>query len=246
MKRYWKYGTSVLLLVIVGAVAVVGFTSSKPAKDTEKAPVAASKKEAPGQTELANTLPGLEADVPTVTREELDAAFAEHVQSLGKLPELDGVDEPIRMTYYFIRALQLQNEKAVLSMLTEDALAERLSRNIPLGPDYLRETDVDLGNVQYLQDEQGNPVGAHVGTTWLLPDPENKDEKYQEQIAWVFRKEADTWRVAGMIAVLDPKYPPILVNFENIDETLKQYQSIEAEIEERVGKQVEATPEPQK
>lgn len=176
---------------------------------------------------------------PTVpsspTREELDVVLQEHITQLGELPELKEVDEPIRMTYYFIRALQMQKEKAVLAMLTEKALAERLKRAIPLGPDFLQNADVDLGNVQYLKDEETQQeVGAHVGTTWMIPDPETK-ETYEENIAWVFRKEDNTWRVAGMIAVLDPQYPPILVNFEDVEETLRKYRSIEEEIAQRIA-----------
>ena len=232
-KMFWKLG------LVVGIV-FWGFSGcQKPQSPPEKISVEEKKENIsssqslssePGKM-LENTTP---AALPRPTREELDTALQEHIAQLGELPELKEVDEPIRMTYYFIRALQMQKEKVVLAMLTEKALTERLKRAIPLGPDFLQNADVDLGNVQYLKDEETQQdVGAHVGTTWMIPNPETK-ETYEENIAWVFRKEDNTWRVAGMIAVLDPKYPPILVNFEDVEETLRKYQSIEEEIAKRL------------
>lgn len=232
-KMWWKLG------LVVGIVFWGLSGCQKPNSPTEK-PGTEEKKEnissdqsLPSDSEKMpeNTVPDTP---PAPTREELDVALQEHITQLGELPELKEVDEPIRMTYYFIRALQMKNEKAVLAMLTDKALSERLKRAIPLGPDFLQNADVDLGSVQYLKDEETKQeVGAHVGTTWMIPDPET-NQPYEENIAWVFRKEDNTWRVAGMIAVLDPKYPPLLVNFEDVEETLRKYQSIEEEIQQRI------------
>lgn len=145
-------------------------------------------------------------------------------------PELENVDAPIQMTYYFIRALQLNNQKAMLGMLTQDAFREMSSRTSVPCPEFIQNSDVQLGNVQYLSDENDETkiVGARVGTTWNV---QTEEGAIQENIAWVFRFEDDAWLVAGLVSVLDPKYPPILINFEDLKETEQQLAELEKEIQ---------------
>ena len=145
-------------------------------------------------------------------------------------PELEQADAPIQMTYYFIRALQLNDQKAMLGMLTQDAYREMSSRTAVPCPEFIQNSDVQLGNVQYLSDEEDESkiVGARVGTTWNV---QTEEGAIQENIAWVFRFEDDAWLVAGMVSVLDPQYPPILINFEDLKETEQQLAELDKEIE---------------
>lgn len=163
---------------------------------------------------------------------ELDAAVEEHIQAVRKQnPELEKAEAPIQMTYFFIRALQMNNEAAVNGMLTQDAYNERMKRPQSFSrPDFIKNSEVLLGSVQYLSDEKDESkiVGARVGTIWRV---KNGEDVTEENIAWVFRFEDEAWLVAGMIAVLDPKYPPVLINFEDLEDTERQFQELEKEIQ---------------
>ena len=200
-----------------------------PAKE---APAAPAKKEAPAAK--AET-PAPEAvsleGKPEYSREVLDKALTEFIASLGELPaEVKNAEEPLKILYYFTQAMAKDQQSVVLALLSEKALKERLSRGKSFWPtaESMKNTDVILGNVQYLNDDKGTPVGAHVGTTWR---PKGSSDE-GEQIAWVLRREANTWRVAGMISVVVPGYPPLVVNFENLDETAKHYATLEHLIQE--------------
>ncbi len=176
---------------------------------------------------------------------ELEKAVNEHIQKILKEnPDLEKAEAPIQMTYFFIRALQMDNTSAVMGMLTQDAYREMSARQgekFPC-PEFLKNSDVALGNVQYLTDDasdgdaenaensalEENIVGARVGTIWKIKTEEGIVE---ENIAWVFRFEEDAWLVAGMISIVDPNYPPILFNFENLAETEAEFAARAKEIE---------------
>ena len=168
---------------------------------------------------------------------ELDKAVEAHIQKIqAENQEIANAEAPQQMTYFFIRALQMENEEAVLGMLTQDAYREmkRLQgetgqKGIPC-PDFIKTSEVMLGNVQYLSDENDEEkiVGAHVGTIWKVP---SENGFLEENIAWVFRFEEETWLIAGMLSIVDPKYPPILINFENMEDTEEQAKLWQEEVE---------------
>lgn len=167
----------------------------------------------------------------TVKPKELDDAVEALVQkTLKENPELAKLEAPIQMTYFFIRALQTNNAQAIRGMLTTDAYREMENLKGMPCPSFIQNSEVELGNVQYLteEDDESKVVGARVGTTWLVKSQEGET---REDIAWVFRFEDDAWLVAGMISILDPKYPPILINFEDLKETEANFASIEKEVE---------------
>ena len=139
------------------------------------------------------------------------------------------------MTYYFVKALQANDEQAVFGMLTGEAYSERVRTKIPLTPSFPENVDILMGNVQYLQDEENQLVGAQVGTTWTETDPTDESQTIENHLVWVLRpegKETVHWRVAGMICIVDPQLDPIQVNFEDMEESMKRYAEIEKQLEE--------------
>ena len=166
------------------------------------------------------------------SREVLDKTLTDFIASLGELPvEVKNAEEPLKILYYFTQAMAKDQQSVVLALLSEKALKERLSHGKSFGPTAksMKNTDVILGSVQYLNDDKGTPVGAHVRTTWR---PKGASDEKGEQIAWVLRREANTWRVAGMISVVAAAFTQKVVNFENLDETAKQYAALVRLIQE--------------
>ena len=213
---------SVILLLVLTFGLFVGCGPKKNQSEESESPASAAQ-----STENANP----NENTAVVKPAEYEKAAEELAAKLRKeSPELEQADAPIQMTYYFIRALQLNDQKAILGMLTQDAYREMSLRTSVPCPEFIQNSDVQLGNVQYLSDEEDESkiVGARVGTTWNVKTEEGA---IQENIAWVFRFEDDAWLVAGMVSVLDPKYPPILINFEDLKETEQQLAELEKEIE---------------
>ena len=221
MKSSFSHRLVVLHLVLTLCLFAGCGPKEKQTEETESSASSAQSTEDAG--------PNAE-DVVTKPAECEKAAEDLAAELRKESPELEKADAPIQMTYYFIRALQLNNQKALLGMLTQDAYRELYSRPAVPCPEFIQNSEVSLGNVQYLSDEndENKIVGARVGTTWNVKTDEGT---IQENIAWVFRYEDDAWLVAGMVSVLDPKYPPILINFEDLKETEQQLAELDKEIE---------------
>lgn len=229
---------SVALSLVLTLCLFAGCGSKEKKEEKTESP-AAEAPAAPSAPGTENSTQGGEARVTKPA--DCEKAAEDLAAELRKEnPELENVEAPIQMTYYFIRALQLNNQKALLGMLTEDAYREMsLHTTVPC-PEFIQNSDVQLGKVQYLSDEndESKIVGARVGTTWTVQTDEGA---IQENIAWVFRFEDDAWLVAGMVSVLDPQYPPILINFEDLKETEQQLAQLDKEIE-KINSGVAADP----
>ena len=243
MKSSLSRLSAVLSLVLtLCLLAGCGSKGKKDEKTESPAPAAPTASAAPSAPSTPSTEKTTQKEEVAVTKPaECEKAAEDLAAELRKEnPELENVEEPIQMTYYFIRALQLNNQKAMLGMLTQDAYKEMSAYTSVPCPEFIQNSDVQLGSVQYLSDEndESKIVGARVGTTWNVQTDEGA---IQENIAWVFRFEDDAWLVAGMVSVLDPQYPPILINFEDLKETEQQLAQLDKEIE-KINSGAEAGP----
>ena len=67
--------------------------------------------------------------------------------------------------------------------------------------------------------------------TWTDLDQEGKPHTLE--FLWMVRREAPGWRVAGMAAVPFPGEPPVLLDFENLEETKRKLSLLEEEVRRR-------------
>ena len=166
--------------------------------------------------------------------QELENALADFMKNFHDDPLLPNLEAPAKTVFYFVKALQLKNDKAILALLSTSAREERRKYQIPLGPDDCANMGVEFGNISPMMDEDGNEVGAQVGMLWTFGDP-NSPETAGDQIVWIVRKEnSGEWRIAGMVAVLDENLPPLPFNFENIEEMKYFLENADEEINRRL------------
>lgn len=210
--------------------------SNIPTGDTSAAATSLS------DTKNPTTLPGLpdltdsalpEDEVAIPSPLELKESLDEFIQAVGNVPEFDKMDEPQKLIFYFVRAIQTQDEQAIIAMLTSSARLQRAKMNFQLGGKHPQDAEVELKLADYLKDDEGNIVGARVGTTWVTVDADGME--YEDNIVWVLRKEPEGWRVAGMVGIIDPKYPPITVDFEDLEESLKMAEKLQIEYEKKIS-----------
>ena len=79
----------------------------------------------------------------------------------------------------------------------------------------------DIGEVQYI--EGG---GARVVATWT-------DLGRTDEMLWLLRSGAEGWRIAGMAATVFPGEPPLLLDFENLEEAMNKIRMLRETIEQR-------------
>ena len=135
--------------------------------------------------------------------------------------------EPISAVRVFLEAVRTGDDDKVVSLFSDEARkqAGQLNRQFaPVGSDTARYEVFQ--DVQYLA-----PDGARVRTHWT--DLDSRGEPRTDEITWMLRKEANGWRIAGMATVIFEGEPPLLLDFENMQETLRKVEMLSEEIERR-------------
>ncbi len=144
---------------------------------------------------------------------------------------IDGTQDPVSAAKVFLEAVRTGDDEKVVAMFTELARqqAGELNRQFaPVGSDTARYTVSD--KVDYLGDE-----GARIMSTWTDLGADGKPRS--DEIMWMLRKEPGGWRIAGMAAVIFPGEPPLLLDFENMKETLRKVEMLAEEMERRQSAQ---------
>ncbi|MGQ9605956.1 MAG: hypothetical protein ACUVTW_07115 [Thermogutta sp.] len=139
----------------------------------------------------------------------------------------DNTGDPISATKVFLEAVRTGDDEKVVAMFTQLARqqAGELNRQFaPVGSDTARYEVSD--KVEYLAED-----GARVMSTWTDLGADGKPRS--DEIMWMLRKEPNGWRIAGMAAVIFPGEPPLLLDFENMKETLRKVELLAEELERR-------------
>lgn len=145
--------------------------------------------------------------------------------SQSELQKVTG--DPVSAVKVFLEAVRTGDDERVVALFSEEARkqAGQLNRQFaPVGSDTARYEVFE--DVQYLA-----PDGARVRTHWT--DLDSRGQPRTDEITWMLRKEANGWRVAGMATVIFEGEPPLLLDFENMQETLRKVEMLSEEIERR-------------
>lgn len=139
----------------------------------------------------------------------------------------DNTADPVAATKVFLEAVRTGDDEKVVSMFTQLARqqAGELNRQFaPVGSDTASYRVSD--KVEFLAED-----GARVMSTWTDIGADGKPRS--DDIMWMLRKEDGGWRIAGMAAVIFPGEPPLLLDFENMKETLRKVELLGEELERR-------------
>lgn len=164
---------------------------------------------------------------------ETQPAGVQNAQTAGQ-PLADGAvqtspedtSQPAGAVFAFLDALRRGDDEKILAMYTVRAREEvaRLDQQFaPRGSDTAR---FQVGKVEYL-----NEAGARVACTWT--DLDQDGQPHTLDFLWMVRREPQGWRVAGMAATPFPGEPPVLLDFENLQETIEKVNLLAEEIRRR-------------
>ncbi len=138
----------------------------------------------------------------------------------------EDTSQPGGAVFAFLDALRRGDDEKILAMYTVRArqeVAELDQQFAPRGSDTAR---FQVGNVEYL-----NEAGARVACTWT--DLDQDGQPHTLDFLWMVRREPQGWRVAGMAATPFPGEPPVLLDFENLQETIEKVNLLAEEIQRR-------------
>ncbi len=198
-----KHGMLLIALLIVGLVGCQGSTD-------------AGAEPPPAQAQAEDT-----ADDPDAAP---SAAGEASGGSEASVP--DDTSEPAAAVTVFLDALRRGDDQKILEMYTVRAREEAARLNEHFAPRGSDTAEFQVGEVEYLGDD-----GARVACRWT--DLDQNGQPHTMQFQWTMRREPRGWRVAGMIATPFPGEDPVLLDFENLDETIRKVNLLADEIRRR-------------
>jgi len=133
----------------------------------------------------------------------------------------------------FLDAIRTGDDDKVSAMFTSAAREQISQLGVPVTPPGSDTATYKVGDVEYL--EGG---GARVKATWT--DFELDGTPKTDKMLWLLRHSTDGWRIAGIAAEMVPGEPPLLLDFENLPETLRKLEMIRTAMQERAEQEAAA------
>jgi hypothetical protein len=142
------------------------------------------------------------------------------------------LEPPAAAVAEFLGAVRVGDDVKVASLLTPTARTQVAELGYQVAPTKSDTATFDIGEVQYL--EGG---GARVVATW-------SDFGTTDEMLWMLRSGNEGWRIAGMAAAVIPGEPPLLLDFENLQEAMNKIRLLRASMEENAARLQAKQPAP--
>jgi len=161
---------------------------------------------------------------------------AAHPQA-ARIP-LAQTNTPEKAVAVFLEAVRKGDDERAAGMFTPLAREKAAGMGIQVAPKGSDTAKFKVGKVDYLAED-----GARVESEWSDLDKDGKSRS--DEITWMVRKEAEGWRVAGMATVVFDGKPPLLLDFENPQETMQKLELLRREMERQAQSEAAAAQGPQ-
>jgi hypothetical protein len=139
-----------------------------------------------------------------------------------------GSGSPEQATTEFLEAVRTGDHDKTATMLTPTARERTAKQEMVVAPPGSATAQYAIRDVKYVDE------GAHVAVDWS--DVEEDGRMHTDRIVWILRKEDIGWRVAGMATKVFPDLPPVVLNFEDPEDMLRQQQWVGQEMARREEK----------
>jgi len=134
---------------------------------------------------------------------------------------------PAATVHAFLEGARRGDDRAVAAMLTGTARTKMAEYKLPVAPPANDTAQFELGEVQ-----MPNGQIARVACRWIEKDPETGQSQSQDA-TYLLRNEPEGWRIAGVARMVFPNEPPLLLNYEDPEDMVRQVQMLQAEIARR-------------
>jgi hypothetical protein len=151
------------------------------------------------------------------------ALAVEGCGEMGASPS--GADGPEAVVAEFLEAVRSGNDQRAAELLTPLARQRTAAMHMVVAPPGSPTAQYKLCGVEVAFD------GARVAADWTDLDTDGR--AHTDRITWLLRQQAEGWRIAGMSSQMFSDRPPVVLNFEDPAEMLRQQQLAEEEIARR-------------
>ena len=134
--------------------------------------------------------------------------------------------EPAAAAAVFLDAVRRGDDQRILEMYTVRARQEAAKLDEHFAPRGSDTAQFQVGTVEYLGQD-----GARVPCRWS--DLDQNGQRHTMEFLWTMRREPQGWRVAGMVATPFPGETPVLLDFEDLDATIRKVNLLAEQIRQR-------------
>ena len=131
------------------------------------------------------------------------------------------VEPPAAAVEEFLGAVRVGDDAKAASMFTPAARTQVAQLGYQVAPKKSDTATFTVGEVQYLEGGR-----AQVAASWT-------DFGRTDEMLWMLRSGTEGWRIAGMAAAVFPNEPPLLLDFENLEEAMNKIRMLRETIEQR-------------
>ncbi len=134
-------------------------------------------------------------------------------------------DAPEVVVFKFLEAVRLGEDKLAEGLLTPLAQEKTKANGMEVAPQGSDTAIFRVGAVQRDGDT------CQVQSQWT--DLDGTGSPKTDEIIWTVRRTGGAWRIAGMAAKIFPDLPPVVMNYEDPEEMVRQRQLAEEEAQRR-------------
>jgi hypothetical protein len=135
---------------------------------------------------------------------------------------------PEAATRVFLEAVRTGDDELTAEMLTPLAREKTAEMDMVVAPPGSDTAKYEIGKVERLEGE-----GARVSARWS--DLDETGEPRHDDMTWMLRQEPNGWRIAGVAATVFPGEPPLLLNFEDPEDMVRQQEMLREELTRRAA-----------
>lgn len=150
--------------------------------------------------------------------------------SQGGAAQVAKANGPEATVAEFLEAVRTGNDEKAGKLLSTVARQKTAALNRSVTPPASDTAKFSVGSVDYVGDD-----GARVSCAWTDVDADGQPKT--DHAIWVCRREAEGWRIAGVAAQVFPGEEPLVLNFEDPEDMLRQQQWVREEIRRRMQKE---------
>ena len=136
------------------------------------------------------------------------------------------LEAPAAAVYEFLEAVRTGDDEKACRMLSTVAREKTASLNRKMTPSASDTARFTVGKIDYVGED-----GARVVSTWT--DLDDHQQPSTDTAIWVLRREQEGWRVVGLAAQVFPDRDPVVLNFEDPEDMVRQQQWVREEMRRR-------------
>lgn len=128
--------------------------------------------------------------------------------------------------FTFLEAVRKGDDNAASGMLTAMARKKTTEMQLAVAPPGSATASFEVSEFELVGED-----GAHVASKWT--DVGEDGKPHSDDIVWMLRRDPEGWRIAGMATKLFEDLPPLMLNFEDPEDMIRQQQMAEQEYQRR-------------